>query len=817
MNYRQAMAAVAAKYRNPRTVSCAAAFLERYSASARPLTAWHAVGEDADATKTLIEALGFAEGTHFTVQTSELDPYAHRFSWTDAGAKLIGRMAEELEAHMAPGGFDKLQRGILKPGEKCDPGLLPDVDSESGRQSEARGDNLMATMLSVVGITAVLILQSQGRYAEPHAVEWAIWVKDYSARGAALPVMVPLYVLEAMARADGVEGVPEFSVFEPHDNAQCTYVRAVNGDERIPSPRLNGMPLEDQPPSCDEALHGYFAENSWQASEFGRSEAIWVQFDARIMNTAEALNFALDAAQMRRFTESVVDHAYGPLKSVLSSTTRLAVDNLFLPDCAHGRPAADTELDYRISNSEMVGALGRRSVMYMGAMVLAEQVVTQEWPDVRTHPVTMLPPGGTNEALTGRWLGKSELADEWFAIVHGIGLAGAAHDTVVYPGDEAEWSDNLERFRHMMKVSRESPENTLKACSTDNPAFYINPDHSEKSTCPALFLGNICAAMRKLEDGRAMEIVRDSPHNPNKIIAAVWSGLRTDLAPTSLAEVEEDGVFPFVGGREFTSYVDDARSKAYVTKLLDLFRRKPQVQFGVGKRSSGRHRSHVIVLETNIRADKFVKAALSDITRAWFQGAVWRSFCTSFLMRKKAPLVALDTRFSCFGTGGLTNALDAAVKTYVPGMAGVFWNEVSPVYDPERLDIRWLEDDRGRLVLVLASQVPSLAQRARLAYRMENAMPLMTATYAVKHGMLEVVETDESMGPQDKYDAVLNAAVRQPAFLAGQRDTNTLDSYGKFGTIWLVDPCSDLDHDELPTRSWYLLDHVSERVGAYLP
>lgn len=819
MKYRQAMAAVLAKYRNPRTRTAAAALLERYASATRPVTAWHALGEDADASRLLLETLGFEEGTHFTVQTSVLDPGAHRFTWTESGLKLVAAMPKELVRV----DFPEIQKRILVPGNKADPAaLLPDVVTAEMQAGTDPGVTFGVTILEkTLGIARRIktAMASQAASANVDADtlkvvdRWADRQLDPNEnREIPMPV-APLAVLEALARMEGVTapGFPETQIFWPDGNTDMCACsgwqasRIVMDGERVPSGRLNAMPLNEQK-MAGGPLDGYFAwtREEWKRFDGDRGKTVWTQFDARICQTAEALNFALDADAMRRFVLAILKCGYGTdFRYALSNSTRLAVSNTATSEIDDHSVEDDdgntNPFGYRVEDS----AMPSMAPVYMGAHIITADHMVREpivWAPA-THPVRIA--DGTSEDDAGDdGLKAAEIAEEWFMIVHG----GATWQR----GNEHPWMDhenrlslrhaNLPRFRSDVKRIKANPAELLGLCSPENPRFCGTGSRMSEFTPEGAFVNGLCAAVRKFSGGE-IGFVDSSPYFPEKFVAGVWSGLMTDLGPQTVDEAREADVFPGFTPFQFDPYtqIDEAAEEA--SKFIDLMREVPSVQMRFGKRTKGEHRPHVIVVETNVDAKSFIEALRRNGNCVEFMKAGWRAFYVAFLMRANTPLVAVDRDFCAYGQegGGMSGFQDFAKKCCPDWAAQVAASGI-PRDVPDGFRFGWREDRYGRLLLVMRTASPWLAMRAKLAYRYDESLPLPSAAWLASHGQCNSV-VFTSGNPLQRYRELLAMAARQPGFDHGQN--STLGSQGRFGVIWFPNLLLDMDSDEVPGRGWY--------------
>lgn len=836
MKYRQAMAAVLTKYRNPRTRTAAAALLERYASPTRPVTAWHALGEDADASRLLLETLGFKEEEHFTVQTSVLDPRAHRFTWTDSGLKLVAAMPREL----ACVDFPEIQRRILVPNNKEDPSaLLPDVataEMQAGIDPDLTfGTKLLEKTLDIARRikAAVAYQEAVAKVNDAHTLQvvelWADRQLNPDVdRSLPMPV-APLAVLEALARMEGVEalGFPETQIFWPDagtDTCACLgwqASRIVTDSERVPSGRLNAMPLTEQKPSGGGPLDGYFAwtREDWKRFDGNRGKTAWTQFDARVRLSAEALNFALAAESMRRFVLAILAHGYGTgFRYALSNSTRLAVLNTANSEIDdHSGEDEDGDINsfgYRMADSVMPS----EAPVYMGAHIITANHLVVEptlWAPP-THPVRIV--ASTSEDDAGDdGLKTAEIAEEWFMIVHGGDTWQRGTDRL-WMDHETRLSQrraNLPRFRNDVSRIKASPVELLKLCSPENPRFSGAGDRSLEYTPEGTFVNGLCAAVRKY-GGDGLKFVDNSPYFPEKFVAGVWSGLMTDLGPQTVDEACEAGVFP-----EFTPYQfamhprSGGEGAGEASKFIDLMREVPSVQMRFGKRTKGEHRSHAIVVETNVDAKSFIEALHSGGNCEEFVKAGWRAFYVAFLVRIGLPLTAIDPSFSAYGheSGGMSG-FDEFAKKCCPDWAAQVTTCGIPRNVSEGFHFGWREDSYGRLLLIARTAAPWLALRAKLAYRYDESLPLPSASWLASHGQCDAIAF-ASEDPVERYRQLLTAAARQPGFDRGR--SVTLDSQGRFGVIWYPNLIADLDTDEVPDRSWYAsgMEPVSGYTGPF--
>lgn len=821
MNYKTAMAGVFAKYRSPRTRSHVAGLLERYSADGRPVTAWHALGEDAAAARLLLEGLGFREERDFEVQTSVLDPGASRFSWTDEGLKLVQAMPGEIHGV----DFKEVQRRILVPGDRLDP--LELLDDVSSTVAEAEGPALVSehdlvdlTLAAVRDIAnrvmARVMAAETAEQIPPEVYSWAKRMLAGKIDGAMAP-MAPLGVLESLARAEGVPDLPGRQVFSVTAPATATHfnwqaARPMRFTETFaPAGRINCLPLEEQhAPGGNCALEGYLAwtVDEWRTCPRGR-DAVWTQFDAPLVRSADALNFALDAERMRRFVQKIVENGYRGFGCMLSGTTRLGVHNTALGHSIPGNQDlscddGDTsQFEYRIADSEVPDC-----VLYMGAYVLAEvpAPASPAWAPP-THPVKIVENAGQVDEKSAAESGitTGELAEEWFEATHGGCDWDATSVAARLSAPDAERVDRLAKFRKYVAALKADDRRILSECDADS----FKPDSTGRYSRAGAFVNGLCAAMRKYGAG-GLEFLEDSPYHPEKFVPAVWSGISTDLAPSAAAEATDAGVFPNVLAfpiRSKSGYKDKPDGREDMTNLLTTLRSVPQVQFRFGKRSKGFHRKHVILVETNVRAKRFLEGA--DL--ATLRQAAWRAFYGAFLMGRHTPFDALDGSFGAFkNPGHPVEHLADCVQREAADWCRAASAEVYPVKAPDDFLFGWREDSLGRLVLVVATGSSAMALRAKLVYRLASGLPLATASYLVEHGAASVAVLAPGTSSEKAYLAVLGAAVRQPGFMFNCGTTN--GSCGRLGTIWVNDLVWDMDSDEVPGRAWYLAPHGAEPV-----
>ena len=819
MNYKTAMAGVFAKYRSPRTRSHVAGLLERYSADGRPVTAWHALGEDAAAARLLLEGLGFREKEDFEVQTSVLDPGASRFSWTDEGLKLVQTMPGEIHGV----DFKEVQRRILVPGDRLDPlELLDDVSSTAvaaeGPALASEPDLVDRTLAAVRDIAnRVMARATAAETAEQIPSEVHCWAKQMLAgeMDGAMAPMAPLGVLESLARAEGVPDLPGrqvFSVTAPATHFNWQAARPMRFTETFrPAGRINCLPLEEQHAQGSNcALEGYLAwtVDEWRTCPRGR-DAVWTQFDAPLVRSADALNFALDAERMRRFVQKIVENGYRGFGCMLSGTTRLGVHNTALGHSIPGNQDlscddGDTsQFEHRIEDSEVPDC-----VLYMGAYVIAEvpAPASTAWAPP-THPVKVVENAGQADEKSAAESGitTGELAEEWFEATHGGCDWDATSVAARLSAPDAERVARLAEFRKYVAALKADDRRILSECDADS----FKPDGIGRYSRAGAFVNGLCAAMRKYGAG-GLEFLEDSPYRPEKFVPAVWSGISTDLAPSAAAEAAEAGVFPNVLAfpiRSEPGYKDKPDGREDMTNLLTTLRSVPQVQFRFGKRSKGFHRKHVILVETNVRAKRFLEGA--DL--ATLRQAAWRAFYGAFLMGRHTPFDALDGSFGAFRNPGhpvehLADCVQReAADWYLEASA-----EVYPAKAPDDFLFGWREDSLGRLILVVATGSSAMALRAKLVYRLASGLPLATASYLVEHGTASVAVLAPGTSSEKAYLAVLGAAVRQPGFMFNCGTTN--GSCGRLGTIWVNDLVWDMDSDEVPGRAWYLDPHGAEPV-----
>lgn len=824
MKYKTAMAAVFGKYRNPRTRTSALALLERYSGRLRPITAWHALGEDAGAARLLLETLGFREKEHFTVQTSVLDPASTRFSWTDAGMALVATMSRELGGVRLP----DAQRRVLAPGTGDPLELLSDTETPAaaGESPEVRRGIVGATLEATTAIAKRLLDLDPG--PDPDGVDVACvagalrWASTILGGSSTEPErdrspVAPLAVLEILARLEKADSsLPPFPVFDASeaefDHCGWSCSRAVRWTDGIPSGRLNCLPLGEQRGPCGQ-LDGFFA---WNAEEFRRfpqdRDAVWTQFDAKLVRTAEALNFALDAEKMRQFAVRIVENGYHGFNAALSTSTRLAVPNTTLDGVPGNENLEDDDGDpssllYRIEDSVMPNA-----PVYMGAFMMSETWLTHavRWAPP-TAPVSTAPASG-EESVANEGLTADEAADEWFSIVHGLGPAALFHQEIDHPWDPASARRvkrvaNLNRYRAAVAGIKDNRTLLDLLCSPFNVAF--TSSDGGFLTCAGAFVQGLCAALRKYAPAGAVRFCEDSLHHRDKIVAGVWTGLMTDLAPCTVDDALTENVFPNLAGYGLGSYEDDPGARTATTMLLDRLRSDPWLQFKFGRRTRGTHRNHAILIETNMLAKPFVEGIAQTGASENVRCAVWRAFHTSFLCSNPAPLASLDDEFHGYNMcGNALSGFSEWVREDVPDWADASTRGLGSMFPGGDLNVLWREDELGRLVVMVVTGRHETALRAKLAYRYVMHLPLPTAAYLSTHGRGHAAAITEDMSMNDRYKAVLRAALRQPGFMYDC--VSTRGSCGRFGSVWIRDLVWDLDSDECPSRAWYRAPNVTE-------
>lgn len=826
MKYKTALAAVFAKYRNPRTRTCALALLERYGSPARPVTAWHAVGEDADASRLLLEGLGFSEKEHFTVQRSVLDPDAARISWTDAGLALVARMAAELRDWDGAAA----QRRVLTPGAGDPLELVPDAEDVASASAAPRTDGFTSKVLEMTKAVAraVINLSSSSEAVLrldaktfEEVLAWAKYQDDGLDDSDKTPV-APLAVAEALARMRGnVPNMPPFQVFDADDARYAGHgwqaSRPMGHDDAFPAAgRVNLMPLAEQQGPCGQ-LDGYFAWNvsQWRKFPEGR-DCVWTQFDARIRRTADALQFALDADRMRRFASAVMEAAYPGLSCGLVSTTRLAVGNTALGGAPGNEELDDdgdtSQLQCRIDDS----AFPYDAPVYMGAhlLVAGRCDAGVEW-TCATHPVEIAT-GDPEEDAAAYGVRADEIANEWFLVAHGgVETAWPHRNDPWRPAPERRKTAerNLSAFRAFVAENlRSGKDRLLDMCEPTNPVFNRRGDDGD-FTVEGSFVNGVAAAMRHYASG-GLEFVRGSPFFPDKIFAGVWSGIGTDLAPTRVEEAAEAGVFPNLAAFSFASYAKANAPTRDADALVKLMRDRPDIQLRYGKRTSGVARMHTIVLETNVSARQFVEKVSAADNGAAFLSAMWRTFYTSFVTRRSEPLASVDESFAALGSDSYSLAgFREWVNSECPGWADDVGLGPYGKLPPRGFYAGWLEDSLGRLILVFRSTNPSLTLRVKAAWRYAHSLPVPSAAYLAKAGRTKAAVLTPDMTDDARYKAVLRAAMNQEGFV--HDCVSTVGLRGVFGTAWIRDAVWDMDADEVPARGWYMFPGCTELVGSY--
>ena len=819
MKYKTAMAEVFGRFPSPRARSAAIGLLAKYADPVRPVTAWHAVGDDAKAGVALLEALGFSEGTDYKVVRSELDPSAVRVGWTESGLELLAAVPRELAGFS----LEPAQRAVLCAGRGDPLALVPD-DTDSARTAEPAepeppGGGLRDAAVEMTRAVARRLIAALGNnpYAGNDApvLEWAESQlrADPSSTSVLVPTpMAPLAALETLARAEGAQWLPPHRMFEPMpamlpENQASRLVRA---DEAVPAGRINCMPLAEQATDVTSSnimvgpLRGYLAWTLDDWAKFPRDgDAVWTQFDARLCRTAEALNYALDAVRMREFVRRLVEHGYPGWRCGVDSTTRLAVCNT----ANGGVPGSENLETEDGDNSPLQDRIEEcdcrvDELVYTGAFVASDKVVgdgvlSAEFANSATHPVAIA--GGGDEpdesAARGRGLEASEMAQEWFMLVHGGEPWPTTDMTWRSVEDRAQnRTCNLARFRN--HIGSMTDADMLHYCSPENPLYA--GDANRSWTVPGAVVNGLCAAIRH-HAGPGLQFVEDSPHWPDRMIAGVWSGLMSDLAPDTPQGADDDDVFPRIPTFSFsmgTGHVDNAPGAAQMTGILCLLHRKPGIQLRFGRRTKGVHREHAVVFETNVRAKPFLDA----VDGAEFRSSVLRLFKTTLLRRLADPLAGVPTHAPQPAEGMEVSAAREWIDQACPGLRREF--ELNLASDGW-FEIGWREDALGRLVLVVWTRVPEAAQRAKLAYRCAKCLPVASAAWLAAHGAAGAssLTLDPDLAPLERYRRVLAAALKQRGFASDVCVTTGLA--GRLSPMWIVDAAWDLDYDEIPSHHWY--------------
>lgn len=823
MKYRTALSEVFGKFPSPRARSAALGLLAKYADPVRPVTAWHAVGDDAKAGVALLEALGFSEGTDYKVVRSELDPSAVRVGWTESGLELLAAVPRELAGFS----LEPAQRAVLCAGRGDPLALVPD-DMDSAVQAEPAepepeppGGSLRdATVEQTRGVArrlvAALANYNPFTYCGDDApvLEWAeVQLRrdvDPPTTSAFVPTpMAPLAALEALARAEGAQWLPPHRMFAPMPSLlpanQAS--RLVRADESVPAGRINCMPLAEQTAdaasSSAEAgpLGDYLA---WTLDDWARfpkdGDAVWTQFDARLCRTAEALNYALDAVKMRELVRRLVEYGYPGWRCGVDSTTRLAVCNT-VNGGVPGSRNLETEDGVNSSLLDRIEECGCHSdeLVYTGAFVASGKVLgdgdlSAEFAASPTHPVPIASGGDEPDesAARGRGLEASEMAQEWFMMVHG----GEPWPTVdmtwrTREDRSADRTRNLARFRdHIVSMT---DADMLHCCSPENP-LYVG-DANRSWTIPGAVVNGLCAAIRH-HVGPGLQFVEDSPHWPDRMIAGVWSGLMSDLAPDTPQGAEDDDVFPRILTFSMgAGHVDGASGAAQMSGFLDLLHRKPGIQLRFGRRTKGVHRGHAVVFETNVRAKSFLDA----VDGAEFRSSVLRLFKTTLLRRIADPLAGVPTYTPPTGEGMEISAAREWIGLACPELRREFELDLA---SDGWFEIGWREDALGRLILVVWTRVPEAAQRAKLAYRCAKCLPVASAAWLAAHGGVSPTLTlDPALAPLERYRLVLAAALSQRGFASDVRVTTGLA--GRLSPMWIMAAAWGLDYDEIPSRHWY--------------
>ena len=817
MNYKTAMAEVFGKFPSPRARSAAIGLLAKYADPVRPVTAWHAVGDDAEAGVALLKALGFSEGTDFKVVRSELDPSAVRVGWTESGLELLAAVPRELVGR----DLEPAQRAVLCAGRGDPLALVPD-DTVSAPAEPAEPEppgGLRDDTVSMTRAVARRLIVALGNGAAAYhdndaALEWAdIQLHpDSPSTPMFVPTpMAPLAALETLARAEGAQWLPPHRMFEPMPSMlpvnQAS--RLVRADETVPAGRINCMPLAEQttdvtaPNAAVGPLRNYLAWTLDDWAKFPKTgDAVWTQFDARLCRTAEALNYALDAVRMRELVRRLVEHGYPGWRCSIDSTTRLAVCNT----ANGGVPGSENLETEDGDNSPLQDRIEEcdcrvDELVYTGAFVVSDKVLgdgdlAAEFAASPTHPVPVAADdegGEPDESATrSRGLGASEMAQEWFMMVHG-GESWSTTDMTWRPREDRAQNRvaNLARFRS--HIGSMTDADALHVCSPENPLYM--GDSNRVWSIPGAIVNGLCAAIRH-HAGPDLQFVENSPHWPDRMVAGVWSGLMSDLAPDTPQGAEGDDVFPrFPVFPMGTGHVNDTSSAVRMSALLDLLHRRPGIQMRFGRRTKGVHREHTVVFETNVKAGPFLDA----IDGAEFRDSVLRLFETTLLRCFADPLAGIPTHTSQTGAG-VVSAAREWIDLDCPGLRKEFDLDLtSNVW----FEVGWREDALGRLVLVVWTRVPEAAQRAKLAYRCAKCLPVASAAWLAAHGGApSSLKLGPTVEPRERYRRVLAAALSQRGFSRGDEPT-TVGMCGRFGPMWMVCAAWDLDYDEIPSHGWY--------------
>jgi hypothetical protein len=344
---------------------------------------------------------------------------------------------------------------------------------------------------------------------------------------------------------------------------------------------------------------------------------------------------------------------------------------------------------------------------------------------------------------------RNEMGFEWFAMTH---LDEDASDDPnnyhVYSrntSDEDE-DDNLVKNIKKLKTmfATATPASLAEVSSLTTSPFLTKQkfDRSmyDRYTPLSAFMEGMCVAIRKTcsPSGVRSEITkflktRDDGSRPtDRLITNVYSGLVTQLSP-ALGSPEDTGeVFPDPLGESrgiMCALGDTEEDKAKFTAFLNrLSGGKTMEQLNFAHRKPGTGRRHLLLIETNIDAEKALNAASTlerDVGTVFLQTIVLGNGTPACILDDGSVSECEDRRIYAHH-----DSLVECTKKYKKYLFGdrAFYKLPSGVYEAgyEGLSVTTRQDSFGRLVFII-DMSGDLALYSRLVFRMRCGFPLMTA------------------------------------------------------------------------------------------
>lgn len=863
-----------------------ATFLRRYVDRTRPVTGWWNSGKSTPALLDFIETLGLVKDSDYELVESTLDPTTVQIRWKDdAATRLTDVLTGQPE-----GWLDRTLRSLCT-GQTLPDGALKDMDAtesapESGQTvllaTSGFKDHILERTAKIIDAMLEFDLQSDDNYAstykgkdpdgdEMHCL-WGFfanryeasiikeWLENAKADPDSAPPVLPLPVLEAYAWActkvpeslrDIIDwpDAPVFSSFDlVFEQNQChprEIHRLVRPDERVPQGQVFSIPIEDQwiargPDNADRsALAKYFSASSkrWASQSDVLKAGTWVEFNAPIRPSAEAMNFMLDARRAADYVAALYAHAYGR-EATVSPFTRLAIGNLF-PDCpgideltgeCDDEDDENCSLRYRID----AGTLYQYLPYYMGGVLITapgynacQMVLKRERMWTTGHKPLMLErTDGTTDRVHDMGLTVDELAKEWFAISHGFDPASRMEP--VMPNMTAAEADatrreNLHTLREDLAMFEQNHDAMNIHSSPDNPRLRIpgepgaNPDWEPCN----VFAQGLCAVLRRHFGDNPVPMVRGAPRCADSIIAGVWSGMTTDKSTT----VPDDDTFPVfitrVIGADPDSLADS--DKEVTSEALEQLHADPARQFRFPKRSDPSiSRRYSLVVETNIDAKKYF-----DLAGGHGDDLRWRlhaTYVNAFVMATGDPLHPMnmptqdefcrrvrDEYMSSYWQGKLRSYLTSRGFTGCFTSAGTAIDSAPLDFYPAPdcaefpVSVGWTADRAGRMVLHFSVLGPAF-QHVRVPWRFRNHLPVVTTVYLKNlkglciPGLFPYKEGEDA---SSRYARYVKAEMCNGIRACGGETGPLALARGLLTAVYSVDETSALDDDETPDRDWY--------------